>query len=272
MNSIRAKQHGLSLISLLIALTIGVFLLAGLFNLWLQTRNTFQAQGSLAQMQDDERMALTVMANTIQSAGYYPLWENYSASSTVPPPTPLLSTLNAFPTATGFSTAGQYVSGTTLTTATGTYAAGDQIVVRFVADTGSNGPQLDCLGQSHPNLTIVTNTYSVSPASGSGQAGNLQCEVDTAKTSGATTTGTPEAVVPNVSQLTALYGVDPNGTGSVTEYLDATAVSGSSYWPHVRSVMVQLQFANPLYGQPGQTMKTFTVTRVIAVPQTTVSI
>jgi type IV pilus assembly protein PilW len=268
MNSIRTNQRGLSLISLLIALTIGVFLLAGLFDLWLQTRNTFQAQGYLAQVQDSERMALTVMANTIQSAGYYPLWENYSTSSSVPPPTPLLSTLNAFPTAANFSVAGQYISGTTLTTATGVYAAGDLIVVRYMADTGANGKQLDCLGQSHTNLTIVTNTYSVS----SGANPALQCEVDTESTSGAVTLGTPQAVIANVSNLTALYGVDPTNTGSVTEYLDATAVGSSAFWPSVRSVVVQLQFNNPMYGQSGQTKKTFTVTRVVAVPQITVSI
>jgi type IV pilus assembly protein PilW len=268
MNSIRAQQRGLSLISLLVALTIGVFLLAGLFDLWLQTRNTFQAQGNLAQVQDNERMALTVMANTIQSAGYYPLWENYSTSSTVPPPTPLLNTANAFPTTATFTTAGQYISGSTLTAATGVYAAGDQIVVRYMTDNGSNGKQLDCLGQSHTNLTIVTNTYSVSPSPNQ----YLQCEVDVETTAGAVTTGTPQPVIAGVTELTALYGIDPTNTGSATEYLNATGVGGGAYWPSVRSIMIQLQFNNPLYGQAGQTKKTFTVTRVIAVPQTTVSI
>jgi type IV pilus assembly protein PilW len=266
MNAMRTHQRGLSLISLLIALSIGVFLLAGLFDLWLQTRNTFLAQGNLAQLQDNERMALTVMANTIQSAGYYPLWENYSTSASVPPPAPLLSTLNAFPTATNFATAGQYVSGTTLSTAAGSYAAGDQISIRYVTDNGANGYQLDCLGQTHPNLTVVTNTYSVSGA------GNLQCEVDTANTAGVAGASVTDKVISGVSNLTALYGVDPTGTGSVTEYLDATAVTAGSYWPNVRSVMVTLSFPNPLAGQPGQTATPFTVTRVITIPQTTVSI
>jgi type IV pilus assembly protein PilW len=262
MNSIRAKQRGLSLISLLIALTIGVFLLAGLFDLWLQTRNTFNAQGDLAQLQDNERMALTLMANTIQSGGYYPLWENYSTTSTVPPPAPLLNIANAFPassSSTNFA-AGQYLSDSTSS------STGDTIVVRYMTDNGADGKQLDCLGQTHPNLTLVTNTYSVS------ETGNyLECRVDTAAYGGASTIGTAQPVVSGVSQLSALYGVDPTATGSVTEYLTASEVG--SYWPNVRSVVVTLTFPNPLYvsGQTGQPAS-FTVTRVIAVPQTTVSI
>ena len=44
-----ANQRGVNLISLMIALTIGAFLLAGLFQVWFQTRQTFSAQGQLAQ-------------------------------------------------------------------------------------------------------------------------------------------------------------------------------------------------------------------------------
>jgi type IV pilus assembly protein PilW len=255
MNSIRAKQRGLSLISLLVALTIGVFLLAGLFDLWLQTRNTFGAQGMLAKLQDNERMALTVMANTIQSAGFYPLAENYGAT---PPATPW-NTANAFPVNATFAAAGQYITGTT-----GTAPASDTIYVRFMTDTNAAN-EFDCLGQTHPNETLLTNEYT---SNGS----DLYCTVTAVAVGGATTTVGPEKVVNGVSQISVLYGVDPAGTGSVTEYLDGNTVTTSTDWPYVRSVRVQLYFANPLFGQTGQNTATFTVTRVISIPQTTVSI
>lgn len=254
MNSIRTNQRGLSLISLLIALTIGVFLLAGLFDLWLQTRNTFLAQGSLAQLQDNERMALTVMANTIQSAGYYPLAENYA---TTPPPTPW-NTLNAFPANTQFATAGQYIVGTT-----GTAPASDTIVVRYMTDK-NNLNEFDCLGQTHADDTLVTNTYT-------SDGTNLTCQVVSTTAGGAATTAGPLPVVAGVTQISALYGIDPTGTGSVTEYLDGSAVTNTN-WPYVRSVSVQLTFKNPLSGQVGQSKASFTVTRVISIPQTSVSI
>ena len=254
MNSIRTKQRGLSLISLLIALTIGVFLLAGLFDLWLQTRNTFQAQGSLAQLQESERMALTVMANTVQSAGYYPLAENYSAT---PPATPW-NTLNAFPANAQFATAGQYIVGTTGA------PASDTIIVRYMTDKTYFANEFDCLGQTHAGDTLVTNTYT-------SDGTNLTCQVTTSTAGGAAVVAPAQAVVSGVTLISALYGIDPTGTGSVTEYLDGSAVTNTN-WPFVRSVSIQLTFKNPLSGQAGQSKASFTVTRVISIPQTSVSI
>jgi type IV pilus assembly protein PilW len=254
MNSIRTKQRGLSLISLLIALTIGVFLLAGLFDLWLQTRNTFQAQGSLAELQENERMALTVMANTIQSAGYYPLAENYAT----PPSATTWNTLNAFPVNANFATAGQYIVGTT-----GVAPASDTIIVRFMTDSHFLN-EFDCLGQTHADDTLVTNTYTSNGT-------DLTCQVTTSTAGGAAVVGPTQSVVSGVTQISALYGIDPTGTGSVTEYLDGGAVTNAN-WPFVRSVSIQLSFKNPLFGQAGQTKTSFTVTRVISIPQTSVSI
>jgi type IV pilus assembly protein PilW len=256
MMTTRAKHHGMSLISLMIALTIGAFLLAGLFTLWLQTRNTLNAQGSLAQLQDNERMALTVMANTVQDSGYYPIAENYGAS----PPSPTLTSANAFPASSASTysfAAGQYITGTY-----GGGTASDTVAVRYMSD----GNALDCLGQLQPNLVLVTNTYTVNTQ------GYLTCAV-TATTSGGTTTNTSAMpVVSGVSLFTAYYGVDPNNTGSATEYMTATEVASSNYWPYVRSVKLQLTFPNPLSGQAGQNAELPMIERIVAVTQTTTSL
>jgi type IV pilus assembly protein PilW len=261
MMTTRNHQRGLSLISLLIALTIGIFMLAGLFTLWLQTRNTFQAQGSLGQLQDNERVALTMMANTIQSAGYYPIKENYS----VAPPTPLLSQTNAFPASSAssysYTAPGQFITGTYGGATSSTTS--DTIAARFMSD----GDALDCLGQLQPKYTVVTNIYTVNAQ------GYLTCSVSATSSGGATTVTPAMAIVGGVSLLTAYYGVDPGNTGSVTQYMTASNVSGSSYWPYVRSVRVQLTFRNPLAGQSGQTLAVMpTVERVISLAQNTVSL
>src|SRR5579871_2395380 len=108
------KQQGLSLISLMVALTIGAFLLAGLFDIWLQTRNTFTAQNQLAQLQDNQRQAITLLSYGAQSAGYWPMADNYATS----PPSPLFTSSLALPAATvSFAStsvsfaAGQFLSG-----------------------------------------------------------------------------------------------------------------------------------------------------------------
>jgi len=69
-----ARQHerGISLISMMVALTISLFLLAGLFTIWEHTRATFDTATKLSNLQENERLALTTIANTVQEAGYYP--------------------------------------------------------------------------------------------------------------------------------------------------------------------------------------------------------
>ncbi|MFC3650622.1 PilW family protein [Dyella humi] len=253
----RAHQRGLSLISLLIAMTIGVFLLAGLFNVWLQTRNTFNAQNSLAQLQDAERMAVTTMASIVQSGGFYPLGDNYSTNPA--PPSPLFTPTNVF-TASGNFAAGQYIWGSKGTSGSASNPS-DTIYVRFMSD----GSALDCLGQSQSDRALVTNTYTIDAS------GNLKCGV-TSVLNGATTTTPSQTVVSGISSMTTTYGVDPGGTGSATQYMNASAVTSNAYWSYVRSVKIQLIFTNPLASQTGQPATVNPITRIVAVTQTTNSI
>lgn len=248
----RAKQLGLSLISLMIALTIGTFLLAGLFDLWLQTRNTFSAQGSLAQLQDNERTALTLMSNIVQSGGYYPLTDNYpTLKSTNPPPSIPFNATNVFVAASGFS-AGQFISGTT-----GGTGANDTLNVRFMSD----GSTLDCQGQVQPDRTLVTNSYQIDAQ------GDLQCAVSTTNsTTGATSSATAETIVfKAISQFTVLYGIDPtNSASSPSEYMTATTVTSDNEWMNVRSVRLELTFTDPVNTKPLPP-----ISRIVAVTQTT---
>lgn len=242
MNS--SRQHGMSLISLMVALTIGTFVLAGLFAVWFQTRQTFSAQAQLAQLQDNERMALTIIANTVQTAGYYPVYENYGSS----PPSPLLTLANAFP-ANGHFVVQQSVFGT--------YASGasDTLQIRFMAD----GNTLDCLGQSDTANTVVTNIYSVDAK------GDLQCAVAL----GTAAAGTPQTLVTGVSNFTVLYNVD-NGTSAAPtyQYLTADKVTAANQWTSVRSLNILLTFTNPLYNmQPGGGATLPQISRIVALTQ-----
>lgn len=258
MKTNRRHQRGLSLISLLVALTIGVLLLAGLFDLWLQTRNTFNAQDSLAQLQESERNALTLMGNVVQSGGYYPLADNYS--TTQPIPNPLLNQKTAFIAGTfggvNFTTA-QFISGT------GAAGENSTISVRFMGGVleGAN-KTLDCLGQVQPDQAQVTNTYQIDAN------GNLTCSVSSTL-KGATTNTGPQIIVSGISSMDILYGVDPLNTGSATQYMYGANVTKSNYWAYVRSVKIQLTFKNPLAGQPGQPATMPPITRIVAVTQTT---
>ena len=68
----RHAQRGYTLIELSISIIIALFLMAGLLTLVMHTRNTSTTQIQLQQLQENERIAMTVLANVIQEAGYFP--------------------------------------------------------------------------------------------------------------------------------------------------------------------------------------------------------
>lgn len=250
MRQITANQRGISLISLMIAITIAAFLLAGLFQVWYQTRQTFGAQGQLALLQDGERMALTVMGNTVQTGGYYPIYLNYPPN---PAPATPYSQSGSFPVTGDYTVAGQSIFGTGTASGTGT---GDTLEIRFVADANT----LDCLGQSDPVGSLVVNTYAVVGT-------NLQCTTTVTTTAGvATTTTLP--VVSGVKNLSVLYNVLTTGNPNTYEYMNATTVATNTAWGSVQSVQITLTFNNPLSGQPGQPATVPPISRVVALTQT----
>jgi len=235
----RAPQdhRGFTLIEILIALLIGLFLMGALLTIVQANRTVFGNQNQLAQLQDSERMAMTMMADVIQSAGYFP----------DPTTNTLGGTLAAVaPFATGQSISGTYSAG----------APGDQISVRYMT-AGGDGI-LNCSGQSNPvggPNTLYVNQFQV-------LNGQLVCTMN----------GTQYNLVNGVSQLSILYGVKAN-TGAagnnVDTYMNATQVTNAALWGSVISALVQLTFTNPMYvaSQPTDAVNQPTVSlqRVIGV-------
>ncbi len=68
----RRGQGGYTLVELMIAVLIALFLLGGLVTLVMGTRRTSTTQSQLSQLQDSQRIAMMLMANVIQQAGYFP--------------------------------------------------------------------------------------------------------------------------------------------------------------------------------------------------------
>jgi len=78
------RQRGYTLIEMLVALLIGLFLLGGLFTLEYGTRRTSSNQTALAQLQDNQRFAMSLLNDVIQAAGYFPNPTPYTAQATMP--------------------------------------------------------------------------------------------------------------------------------------------------------------------------------------------
>lgn len=66
----RDIQRGFSLVEMMVAITIGLLLLAGLGTVYLGSRQTFRQQEALARMQEGARYAFELMTVDIRQAGY----------------------------------------------------------------------------------------------------------------------------------------------------------------------------------------------------------
>ncbi len=242
----RGSQAGYSMVELMVAVVIALFLLTGLFSILQGTRNTSTNQSALAQLQDNERIAVTMMTDVIQEAGFYP--------NTVAVNTPVTS---AFAPDATFGLAGQLVLGGANPNGT-TY--GESIAVRYQPD--ATGTVLGCTGQAD---SAATHTYEflVQPVVVAGQNVNtLECIKDG---------GAAVPLVSGVNTLTFMYGVASNGGKAANAYQTATQLTANQAagthpnWGDVYSVKMTLTFPNPLYGQPGQSAQTMTFVRVVSI-------
>src|SRR3984885_1277174 len=65
-------QGGFTLVELSVATLIRLFLLGGLLTIVQDMRRTFTNQNQMSQMQDSERLAMTLITDVVQEAGYFP--------------------------------------------------------------------------------------------------------------------------------------------------------------------------------------------------------
>lgn len=64
------KQKGLSLVELMIAITLGLILLAGVMQIFLSSKGVFSSQQALSRIQESGRMAIEFLARDIRMAGF----------------------------------------------------------------------------------------------------------------------------------------------------------------------------------------------------------
>jgi type IV pilus assembly protein PilW len=213
-------QRGFTLLEIMIAMTIGLFLAGALVTVVQTNKRVFLNQNQLEQMQDGQRMAMTLMADVIQSAGYFPDPTSNSVGSTL-------------------VAGGTFANSQSITGLYNAAAPGDSLSVRYM--TASGDGILNCSGLSNTSgaNTVYVNQFAVVPGVPSGQ---LVCTMN----------GTAYTLVNGVTNLSVLYGVKTNvaaAGNNVDEYLNASQMSAIN-WQNVISVRISLTFTNPLYAGP----------------------
>lgn len=252
----RAQEAGYSLVEMSVALAVALFLLAGLFSVLQNTRKASTSQTQIAELQDNERIALTMITGVVEAGGYYPNPDTNTISGQLP-------------VSGVFAQTGQIVYGTANPTA----GLGDTLTVRYNA--GANEDVIDCKG--------TTNAANAAAASYVNQFLIQQDSATTPPYLACTTDGgtTYAKLVNNVAKMEVSYGVNSaatvaNTTGAAvdsyvrTADMAAAVAANSVLWTNVYSVKVKLSFVNPLYAQPGQPaapgqQPTIPVTKVIGI-------
>jgi len=211
--TLKLRSTGFTFVELLIAMMLAVFMMFGLYTILQNAKDASTAQTNLSQQTDNERYAMTLIGEVVQSAGYFTAPQVNTASAVFTPTAP-------------FVTSGQAISGTT------GGATGDTVTIRYYAYSADKIYNCDGSVTSAAAPQIYTNQFSVSAA-----GNQLMCSVNG---------GAAVALVDNVSKLGVLYGVRTNaGTpaDTIDTYLTAAQMT-PAYWLKVVSIQVTVTFVN----------------------------
>ena len=236
-----APQRGFTLVELMVALTIGLVLALGFAVSFVSLKSAFQTQDQLAQLQDNERLAMTFLTDSVQEAGYFP--------ETSPPSQTRSGAIGAYlslvpPTDTGKylgTDKGQFLTGTT-----GGATTMESISTIFTSASGDG--LMTCQGGLNTSGTnaVIRNTFYVDTNSSSPTYHTLGC---IAYVNGST--ASPGAgfqpLVTNVQSMSVLYAVDTSNPkdGVADTYMTADQVTAAAHWNDVKSVQISLTFINP---------------------------
>jgi type IV pilus assembly protein PilW len=244
---LRAEQRGFTLVELCVALLIALFLLGGLLTLVQDMRRTFGNQNQLGQLQDNERLAMTLITDVIQAAGYFP--------------DPNLETVTgALPQVAPFVMDGEGIWGTH-----NAAPPGDTLYVQYL--TALNDGVINCTGgtnTTNPKLRYI-NKFSADAL------GNLNCQVNNnAPVAVISPTGVQQTpLAGGVTNMQILYGVKTilaTVNNNADTYLNATQVNAANLWGSVICVKVTLTFDNSaMHQSQARQPATIQFTRVVTV-------
>lgn len=225
----QAKIAGFSLIELMVAMVIGLFLMAGMFSFFQSNKKANASRHQLAQIEDLGRNAIHELTRIIQHAGYQGEHDLASSMTFI---TGAVSGQNC--SGNGVLSTQTNVADASLlgSTVDGVLTANDQIGVVYLADSSFNQ---DCSGLSLPSdcqigsalesgAAQIYNTFSIANVSG---VPHLQCASSLADER--------FPLVPGIERIQFNYGVDVDSDGVVDQYQKASQVS---QWGSVLSVRV----------------------------------
>ncbi len=207
------KQKGLSLIELLIAMVIGLFLLAGITTSYLSSKKTSIQRDEYSLLQDNGRLALEIMSKTIEHTGY----KSFPVGSIGPSSFITGDVESETCNADGESVVAPVSN--FRTTIDGPDATSDSIGVIYLGDDSVFS---DCAGEVLPDGCRISATNDNSDAARIYSSfyiddnRDLQCV--------GSRSATKEIIANGIENMQFLYGVNIDADPDVDRYINATQV------------------------------------------------
>lgn len=207
------QQRGFSLIELMIAMVIGLFLLLGVIQVFVGSRMTYQVHEGIGRIQENGRFAIEILSRQVRKAGFRSSFR--LSESTI------------------FGAGNRVLDGRNNVAGGGTdsvVAGSDKLIIRYQGDT--DGAGIDCLGNSLAAGATAVVVFMVN------EDRALHCAVNPANID--TAVGQP--LIEGVSDMQLLFGertIDVSTTPSTQNFRYVTA-NNVTAWNNVVSVRITL--------------------------------
>ena len=214
----RIQNHsGFTLIELMIAMVLGLFILVGILQISVSSKKTYQVANYSAVLQEDLRSVTNEISRIVRIAGY-----RSSPSTRI---------ADVFLSDATFDVKGQVIIGTDGET----NADSDSLSLRLQGSGDGEGVPdgdiIDCIGNAVDANDIATIRLEIIKADGL-----LRC------TSANETRGDEQSVdlVANIENMQLLYGIDTDNDLYANEYITATAVTVRDLWVNIVSLKLAI--------------------------------
>lgn len=225
---LQMTQKGLSLIELMIAMFIGLFLLAGISSSYLSSKKSSIHRDEYSLLQDNGRLALEVMRQTIVHGGYkaFPLG-NIDPNIFI---TDDVNSSNCNPGGASVLNTGLFSEDSTMD---GPLDTSDSIGIKYLGD---DNLFTDCAGNTLPAGCRISSANQNSDSDTAGiynaffidDQNTLQCS--------GSRSNAPEPIVEGIENMQILYGIDNDGDPEVDRYVNATQMG--TFIDNVKSVQI----------------------------------
>ncbi|MBV1930329.1 MAG: PilW family protein [Porticoccaceae bacterium] len=250
----RRNSSGFTLLELLIAMSLGLFLIAALIQVLMANRTVFRVQENMSRTQEDGRFAIVVLNKAVSMSGY-----REDATKKVS------SQFNAYSTSSpsiAFSS-GEVIRGSdnNVGVSDGVLDSSDTLAIRFHGSTDNS--TRDCLSLVVNSGLIATNHFYINDSN------TLTCQSSIFDPTIGSTSTLTRPLIDNVENMQIRYGMNTNGGGSNAAsancYLDAgtTLGAGSDCTTLNYSNVVSARISLTLRSEddnlvPGATAQTYT--------------